>query len=73
MDLEIIIQREVRMRKTNTIRYLVRWNPKYNTNQHIYETKTVSQVRRTDLWLPRGKRRIRNLGLAEANCYTENG
>lgn len=72
MDLEIIIQREFRMRKTNTIRYLVRWNPKYNKNQHIYETKTVSQVRRTDLWLPRGKR-IRNLGLAEANCYTENG
>ena len=32
------------------------WNLKYNTNQHIYETKTDTQIERTDLWLPRGER-----------------
>ena len=26
------------------------WNLKYDTNQHIYETKTDSQIQRTDLW-----------------------
>ena len=31
------------------------WNLKYNTNQHIYKTKTDSQIQRTDLWLPRGR------------------
>ena len=25
------------------------WNLKYNTNQHIYKTKTDSQIQRTDL------------------------
>ena len=29
------------------------WNLKYDINQHIYETKTDSQIQRTDLWLPR--------------------
>ena len=30
------------------------WNLKYNTNQHIYETITDSQIMTTGLWLPRG-------------------
>ena len=30
-------------------------NRKYNINQHIYETKTHSQIWRTDLWLLRGR------------------
>ena len=30
------------------------WNLKYDTNEHIYETKTDSQIWRTNLWLPRG-------------------
>ena len=63
MDLEIIILSEVSQEKkhkchmtqmpydTNAI-----WNLKYNTNQHIYETKTDTQIERTDLWLPRGER-----------------
>ena len=32
------------------------WNLKYDTNEHIYETKTDSQIERTDLWMPRGRR-----------------
>ena len=44
------------------------WNLKYDTNQHIYETKTDSQIQRTDLWLPRVREgRNGSLGLAEAN------
>ena len=30
------------------------WNLKYDTKEHIYETKTDSQTQRTDLWLPSG-------------------
>ena len=29
------------------------WNPKYDTNERIYEIETDSQTQRTDLWLPR--------------------
>ena len=29
------------------------WNLRYGTHQHNYETKTDSQIQRTDLWLPR--------------------
>ena len=32
------------------------WNLKYNTNEHIYKTEMDSQIQRTDLWLPRGRR-----------------
>ena len=30
-------------------------NPKYDTNEYIYETETDSQTSRTNLWLPRGR------------------
>ena len=30
------------------------WNLKYDTNEPIGKTKTDSQTRRTDSWLPRG-------------------
>ena len=47
------------------------WNLKYDTNEHIYETETDSQMLRADLWLPRGRRvgegRIGSLGLADEN------
>ena len=29
------------------------WNLKYDTNEHIYETKADSQIQRTYLWLPK--------------------
>ena len=49
------------------------WNPKYDTNEPIYETETDSQTQRTDLWLPRGGRsgggRTESLALADANYY----
>ena len=32
------------------------WNLKYGTNEPVYKTKIDSQIQRTDLWLPRGKR-----------------
>ena len=32
------------------------WNLKYNTNQHIYETITDSQIKTTGLWLLVGGR-----------------
>ena len=51
-------------------------NLKYNTNQHIYETKPDSQIQRTDLWLPRWRKGLQvgwngSLGLADANPHTE--
>ena len=49
------------------------WNLKYDTNEHIYETETDSQIQSTDLWLPRGRGVgegwIGSLGLADANYY----
>ena len=32
------------------------WNLKYDTNELIWETETDSQIQRTDLWLPRGRK-----------------
>ena len=54
-DLEIIILSEGSQCKRQIpygITYI--WNLNYNTNQHIYETRTDSQIYRTDLRLPRG-------------------
>ena len=49
------------------------WNLKYDTNELIYETETDSQTYRTDLrFLVVGEGGIGGLGLADANCYTEN-
>ena len=49
------------------------WNLKYETNQHIYETKIDSQTERTDLLLLGrwgvGEGRTGSSGLAEANYY----
>uniref|UniRef100_A0A8C6DZC8 ATPase inhibitor, mitochondrial n=1 Tax=Moschus moschiferus TaxID=68415 RepID=A0A8C6DZC8_MOSMO len=46
---------------------------KYDTNKHIFDTETDSQIQRTDfLWLPgrgrAGQGRMGSLGLADANC-----
>ena len=32
------------------------WGIKYDTNESIYKREIGSQIWRTDLWLPRGKR-----------------
>ena len=33
------------------------WNLKNNASESIYKTKTDSQTRKTNLWLPKGKGR----------------
>ena len=50
------------------------WNLKYNINEAIYKTETGTQ--RTDVWLLRWGMADGwggNLGLADANCYTQDG
>ena len=37
------------------IKYDTIWH-KYDTNEPIYKTKMDSDTKRTDLWLPRGKK-----------------
>ena len=57
MDIEIIILNEVSQKEKdkyhNDIIYV--WNLKYDTNELIYKTETVSQTWRTDWWWPRGR------------------
>ena len=36
------------------------WNLNCDTNELVYETETDSETQKTDLWLPRGKRRGRD-------------
>ena len=46
---------------------------KKNTNESIYKTETESQTLKTNLWLPKGKRRegyIRSMELTDTNYYT---
>lgn len=49
------------------------WNLKYNTNEEVYKTETVSETQRRDFWLPRESRvgvvegRTGSLGLAGTN------
>ena len=52
MDPEMIILSEVGERQ---ISYDITplWNPKYDTDELIYEVETGLQTQRTDLWLPR--------------------
>ena len=58
MDLEIIILSEVSQRKTNTIYHLYVESKKNDTNELIYKTETNSQISKTNLWLPKGKRGV---------------
>ena len=54
LDLEIITPSELSQTekdKYHDITYL--WNPKYDTNKHIYSSETDSQTQRTKWWLPR--------------------
>ena len=54
MDLEIIIQSEIRKRQIpHDFTYM--WNLKYSTNEHIFKAETDTQTKRTDLWLLRGR------------------
>ena len=57
MDLESIILSKVSQKEIRRITYDITymWDLQYDTNEHIYETKTSSQIQRTDLWLPWGR------------------
>ena len=52
MDLENIILVKSEKDK-NDINYM--WNLKNNTNKSIYKTETVSQTKKTNLWLLKGR------------------
>ena len=41
---------------------------KYNTNEHIYEIKIASEIKQTNLWLPRGIWRREDLGFGISRC-----
>ena len=58
MDLEIIILSKVSQKEIRQIPYDITymWDLQYDTNEYICETKTSSQIQRTDLWLPWGRR-----------------
>ena len=47
MDLEIIIPREVRKRKTNAFDITYMWSPKDGTREHIHDTGTDLQREQT--------------------------
>ena len=63
MNPQIVILSEVRQRKKNIIWYglCVESKKKNGTNESIYKTEIKSQMQKTNLWLPGGKRRD-NLG-----------
>ena len=58
MDLEMIILSKASPTKTNITWYhlYVESNFKNDTNELIYKTETDSQILKTNLWLPKGKR-----------------
>ena len=47
-------------------------NLQYGTNELLCETETETQIKRTDLWLPRDKMRGGmnwEFGISDASCY----
>ena len=59
MGLEIIILSGISKKeneKYHMISLIILWNLNYDTNELIYQAETDSQIQRTDLWLPRGRR-----------------
>ena len=57
MDPEITIVKQSKSERERQKPYITyMWNIKYETNRHMYKTETHSQIQRTDLWLPKGRR-----------------
>ena len=44
MNLEIIILSKVRQKEKDKYHMIYMWNLKYDTNEHIYQAKTDSQI-----------------------------
>ena len=42
--------------KNIMIPLIILWTLNYDTNELIYQAETDSQIQRTDLWLPRGRK-----------------
>ena len=58
MDLEIIILNELSQKKKDKHHMIPHvWKIIYGTNEPIYRKETNSWTWRTDLWLPKGRRR----------------
>ena len=51
------------------------WSLKCGTDEPTYKIETYSEIQRTDLWLPTGRREggFLNLGLVDATYDVENG
>ena len=49
------------------------WNLKNNTNECVRKTVTDSQIKKRNLWLPKGRgkgeEQIRGIGLTDTNYY----
>ena len=63
MGLEIIILNKSGREKQIPYDITYMWNLKYNTNQHVYKTKTDSWIKRTDLWFTKGNEGVAREGL----------
>ena len=57
MEVEVLILSEVRRERQILYDITYMWNLKYGTDEPVYNPETDSQTKRTDLWLPRGRRR----------------
>ena len=56
IDLEIIILSKVSQKEKDKYQMMsfMLWNLKYDINELIYETETVSETQKTNLWYQRG-------------------
>ena len=60
LDLKIVILSDVRARQICDIAYM--WNLNNGTNELTYKIEIGSQMQKTNLQLPRGKREMDKLG-----------
>ena len=78
MDLEIITLSDGSQTETNTKQFSYTWNPKYDTNELIYETKKKKLRHREQICGGQGRGEVgrgwtESLGLADANSCVQNG
>ena len=58
MDLKIVLLSEASQREKDKYHHMditYMWSLKYDTNELIYETRTDSQTKKANLWLPKWK------------------
>ena len=70
MDLEIVILSEVsNIEKDKYMILLICGIQKNSTNKTYLQNRIDSQMKKPNLWLPRGKRARGELGLTCTHCY----